>query len=180
MPTGWRRFSPTNPATFGIVASAVVMVFLAMPFGPIAGGDPKPGMYEVLLSCASIWMFVCFGIFTTILNKTTGMRRRWQDNPALAQPHVMEASESGMKLTEPQSSHDYRWSSLRGFRETANLLLVYPSGHSFWFIPKRAFSEPAALDRFKGFLMTHIGQGQFLPSHTQAFPVLPLSKPEEK
>ncbi len=133
-----------------------------------------PTLYEFLLSLSFLWVLLLALWLVRLLNNKYALKRGWENQPFLARPHIMEVSQSGITLSEPQSRHEYNWSALAGFRETPDLLLLYPTIYMHWIIPKRAFATRAELEAFKGFLMTHL-EGEFLPATSQAFPIVPVS-----
>ncbi len=120
-------------------------------------------------------ILLAIGSVLNQINNGPGARRRWEAQPALHRPYLVEATNERLAMSEPLSRHEYEWSHLAGFKETTNLLVLYLSPLGFWMIPKRAFVGPDDLALFKGMLLNHVRRGTFLQSPA-SFPVVPLAR----
>ena len=106
---------------------------------------------------------------------TRQLETTWEAQPFLHRPQTVEAAEDGIALSEPLSRRSYDWSYFAGFKETANLLLLYHSPYAFHIVPKRAFASEADYDVFRGYLLSKVKHGYFLPQ-SSAFPVIPMAR----
>ena len=136
-----------------------------------AAPNTAPRLYEYALGLSG-WVFLTvLTLALAVVNRGPAIRQRWVRQTFLHRPYTIHASDAGLVLMQPHARLEYRWEYFPGFRETANLLLVYVSPYGFWPIPKRGFTTVGGLEAFKGLLMTHVRHGTFLPVQ-QAFPVL--------
>jgi hypothetical protein len=130
-----------------------------------------PDWYQSSLVLTAILYLFLLNSFAVGLLYTVGMRRRWAAQPFLQQPATLEASDDGLVIIEANARHHYGWAALAGYKESADLLLIYLSPYSCWIIPKRAFTDPTDLGRLKAFLEERVGHGFLLPQPS-AFPVM--------
>jgi hypothetical protein len=178
------------------VGLAVIMFLLLQPRTrnvvglppPGAGGGGPAGAYVVeeeadtrslsmgdFLPAIVPWvgMFLLLVVVTKFAGERQ-LRKTWDAQPSLHRPQTVELSDDGVMFADPLSRQECRWSYFPGFKETANLFVLYVSPFSFRIVPKRAFAAPGELDRFRGYLLNHVGSGQFL-EQPSAFPVLPVA-----
>jgi hypothetical protein len=149
------------------------------PSGTHALEPPKQGSLETFdyLIGAVPWVALC--VLLLVMSRSSvagrGLQQTWDNQPALHRRQTVEATESGIVFTGELSRNDYQWGHFAGFKETANLLLLYQSPYSFHVIPKRAFPTQTDMEIFRRYLLTGVKQGFFLPQ-TSAFPIIPMAQ----
>ena len=105
-----------------------------------------------------------------ILSKIRQRLYGWVDQRQLHGPHAAEVGESGVTINNPRSHLEYRWEAFAGFRETANLIILYLSPAICQILPKRATQDPQEMDDLRALLSGKIPEGHLLrPS--SGFPV---------
>src|SRR6185312_4191646 len=80
-------------------------------------------------------------VFRRILSPS----RLWSRQYHLQRPFTVDIDESSIRITEPLAATECKWQYSRGYNQTPNLFLLYPSALTFVMIPKRAFPNPQAL-----------------------------------
>jgi hypothetical protein len=147
----------------------------------ITEGSPDfgihPSGYEMLLSVLPSLLILAIITAFTVTHRRLDLRRRWDGQPVLHRPYTLDASDAGITLEGPASTHRYQWDYFPGSRETLNLILLYISPYSFWIIPKRAFASAGDLEAFKAFLPTRVRAGTLLPAAPPGFPIQRLQPP---
>lgn len=118
----------------------------------------------------AVLLVATVAFFKIALNRSRKLA--WQGQPELHRPHTIEATDSGILVSEPAATHTHTWPSFVRFGESANLFLLYVSQFSFHIIPKSAFATPNDLAAFRNLAKSNIADhvGITPPS---AFPVLP-------
>lgn len=136
--------------------------------------DQTPTDYEVTLSFMPLATCFTMVALNWLFVRDRNVWSSWNRQVFLHRPYSLQADETGIELSEPMSNQHYKWGYLVGYRETANLLLLYSSTLTPWAIPKRAFSGDQ-LNSFKALIANNIPEGQFL-TETQGFQVLPTAQ----
>jgi hypothetical protein len=180
-PEPWdARFDPRRRRVLARIVRFALWAVAAMVLLTAWNLSGVADWYErFLVLTLALYVLLSQSAFLTLI-RTVGISRRWAAQPWLHHPATLEATSDGLTLAWPDVREQCRWSMFRGFKETPNLLLLYPSPYEFRMIPKRAFAGPADLTRFKAVLATHVRSGFFLPEQeptrfpVPAVPVAPL------
>jgi hypothetical protein len=162
-----------------------VMLFLMLRASSIArqpAVTPRPPetrlpwLFDFALPLVPIlFLLLVFGIFAT-WSARRRIQTMWSAMRHEQRPRTIRADEASLTVEQEDMTSRYNWSFFAGYKETANLLVLYLSPFSFHMVPKRAFATPADLDAFKGLLMNGVAEGTFLPAGQTAFPVVPIAK----
>lgn len=65
-------------------------------------------------------------------------------------------SENGMDSTAPGAFGHNDWSNFHKVVETRHVLLIYPTKHIAWVVPKRCFADSAGLDAIRQLIRAHV------------------------
>jgi hypothetical protein len=135
-----------------------------------SSGDDRPRNYLPLYADRNVylpllaWAIVVFPtLAVSLMIQRRAVRRAWDAQVHLRGQQVLEVSTNGVILTTPTSRSQFQWSHFAGFKETTNLVLLYPSTLLFHMIPKRGFAGEADFVRFCGLLQNGVREGMFLP-----------------
>jgi hypothetical protein len=119
-----------------------------------------------------VWVSVYFLFaFAALWYSRGSMRRVWTADVTLHRPKRFEAGANGVTFADALSRHEETWPALLDARETANLFLLYVGRSKFYILPKRGFSDAAALDAFRAALRQGVSEV------ARAFPVGPPPPP---
>lgn len=171
---GWLMF-------FGL---AVPLFFLLNRLAPATPAPPGelpppvqrlPSYFEHLLPLLSWAFFILMLVVFGRIQRWLGIPSTWAAVRHEHEQRVMHTTEAGVVIEQPSARLEYAWGYFAGYRETESLVLLYVSPYAFFMIPKRVFSDPLHLAKFKGLVMSNIPQGHFLPTASNAFPVLPTA-----
>ena len=135
-----------------------------------------PAYFEHLLPLTGWVLLVALMLAIGSLQRSRGVPKAWAALGNEQQPRVLRADDAGISIEQSTARLEYRWAHFAGYRETANLVLLYLSPYVFLMIPKRAFADRQQLAAFKGFVMSGIAWGHFLPAGGNAFSVVPLAR----
>lgn len=90
----------------------------------------------------------------------------WRSNPELHQPHVVEMTEEGIRISNPLMDTLYRWPAFVAWAETPRLFLLLRSNNAKVMIPKRVVASEDELSELRRFLAAHVHEP------TRGFPVI--------
>ena len=135
-----------------------------------------PSYFEHLLPLLGWAYLVLFLVLLGRFQRTRGILSMWAALHHEREPRVLHVTDSGVTIEQPSARLEYGWGYFAGYRETENLVVLYTSPYAFFMIPKRAFGDAAQLAAFKGFVMSGIPRGHFLPAESNAFPVVPTAR----
>jgi len=175
-----RRSAPSRFAFWLELLIAIAMTVGAAAWAVAAkrnylvahGPAADPHYSPVVDTVVSIMPMAFIGaLFAFLLRRASNPARLWARQYNLQRPFATEIEESGIRISESFSRHEYKWSYFRGFNETPNLILLYPSSQMFVMIPKRAFPTSESQKEFLDLLAR-----QVVPP-TAAFPVVPVASP---
>jgi len=170
VPLPWLRRGPdssVSPIAIIVVVSGSLLLLWSF-------NQPRTAYEGALTVPAFALIFVSTAI-SIVLNQTVMLRRSWNAQRSLHLATTMEVTEQGrLVFQHALATLDYQWAAIEGYKETANLLLLYLSPLSLWIIPKRAFVNPIDLGHFKGLLTVHVPAGLLLrQQQVTGFPVMP-------
>jgi hypothetical protein len=101
-----------------------------------------------------LFMVVMVGAF--LYGTTIGFRKRvtklYNENRGLQLEFLVAFDVAGIQWTSEQGSLTLPWEDVFQYKENRDFILVYTSSATFHIIPKRAFSNPANLQKFVQFL----------------------------
>ena len=198
LPKPWEQPQPGTPAArqgtrgsrigwfvfiaLGVVFFTLINVGLLLPRGAQLGVPawelPSLSDPDVFLPIAACLLLVLPVLILSAALSGRTLRKSWDAQRGLRLPNAVEASDGGLVWSDPSDRSELRWAHFEGFRETANLLILYASPLFIRAVPKRAFASPADLDRFKALLQNHVREGQFLaPLEAVGFAVVPVRPP---
>ncbi len=101
-------------------------------------------LFVGLFALVPVGMYICAPLLA---------RRALHTRKTLAEHYTMQLDEQGMRVQAQSSSADIKWSGFTGWSENAQTLLLYRSARMYQFIPKRALTTPADIDRLRGWLI---------------------------
>jgi len=144
----------------GLLAVTILAGAFALPAPP---PDPSQvvslpeALFSVFTSFAPIIvMMICFVIMTVRLFHRS-IRRAWDLQGHLRNPHTLEFSDEGINSFEAGCDCRYRWEGMIGWHETANVFVIYRSHATFVMVPKRAIPSMEAGAALVHLLRTRIG-----------------------
>jgi hypothetical protein len=79
----------------------------------------------------------------------------FKKSPALRRPRRMTFASEGMRMEAEDASGEYKWTLFWQIRETYKCFLLLQTTHSATYIPKRCFSSPEEISRFREILRTN-------------------------
>ena len=91
-------------------------------------------------------------LFVTYVMSHFMTRSALRSNPALRGPFEYTFSEIGLNYAGPVGKGETRWEAFPWIRETKDDFLFFLHKNSAYIVPKRCFSEAAALEHFKELL----------------------------
>ena len=91
------------------------------------------------------------GIFLPYLR----ILRMFKKSPALRRPRRVTLTSEGMRMEAEDASGEYKWALFWRIRETYKCFLLFQTTHSATYIPKRCFSSPEEISRFREILRTN-------------------------
>jgi len=148
------------------------MVGSAYFFVGLDRGEPDADVqiaWTVGLNAAVVALFLT----SVLLLLTAQIRQRaysWPHQPQLHGPHWAQITDDGVVISNPRSHLEYRWEAFVGFRETANLFILYLSPAMAQLLPKRALADPRKMDAMCAMVRDKIKNGHLLPK-PGGFPV---------
>jgi len=131
-------------------AGAAVGIFvsvLALLYSFAALRDPvvaSATFVALSLTWAVAWHVRCRSMFRRTSAQLLNPRRR----SALGR-HRMAVDECGVHEVGPKREVRHRWSQVGGIYETRELLILPVGLDGEYIVPKRAFADPAAADKFR-------------------------------
>ena len=126
--------------------------------------DFSPGFETVITMVPILVASVFLPLF---LRRTNTATRKWSRQYHLHRPFTTDIDQTSLRVSEPFVTVTYQWAYFRGYTQSPNLFLLYPTALLVIMIPKRAFPTPDARQQFADFLARTI-----VPP-ANAFPVLP-------
>ena len=119
-------------------------------------------------------LLVGVALLAATVQQRRGLYKLWEVQPPLRRPHQADFSDYGVIVSDAYVRTTSQWQAFEGFRETPSLFVLYTSPLAFLIVPKRAFTDPAQLDAFRGLVLNRVGKSSFLPQQG-GFPVLPVA-----
>jgi hypothetical protein len=121
-----------------------------------------------LLRPPLLWsgMFAGFGAVMIWFNRTL-IRRTWAGDLDFQRPKLMHVTDTGIAVGDAFSRSEYSWPAFLRLRETPNQFMLYIARNRFVMVPKRALTEPGAVDDFRRMVEMRLSPPPAVP----AFPV---------
>ena len=69
------------------------------------------------------------------------VRRRYRQNPALYREISVELEDQGVQIRTPNTTSNWKWTELLGFRENREIFLLSLSNSVGYVLPKRVLSD---------------------------------------
>jgi hypothetical protein len=135
------------------------------PGGNSSGIDTVVSIGPWLVIFLIIWVFV----FRLLRRQT---RQNWEGQPNMHLDYRMDISPDGISVQNPVFSSAYRWEAFQRVQETPNLFILFLSTLTFVLIPKRALTDPQAIEWLRGTLRTMVAERPI-----PAFPVVMQAPP---
>jgi hypothetical protein len=115
------------------------------------------------------WLVLITSVITFVHRRsqkpTLGPEGSWA-----RQPHAVEIDDQTIEVRRGHVTNRFGWPYFVSYLETENLLVLYTADLSLLILPKRAFATPEQSDTFRGLVVNHVPNGEFLPPAT-GFPV---------
>ena len=102
-------------------------------------------------------VFAVIWLVSFLLLRRAG-NSEWASTAGVARRQVVDIWPDRLVMWDAAHRAEYLWPYFIAFRETKNLLLLYPYDASTRIIPKRALPDPAQLDWLRGMLRQTIGR----------------------
>jgi hypothetical protein len=83
------------------------------------------------------------------------IRRDFNRHPNLSRVYKLKVDTKGLNMNSETSQLRTLWAGYTGFRETANLFLIFSGARMFIIIPKRAFT-PGEMEDFQNLLQNNL------------------------
>jgi hypothetical protein len=135
--------------------------------------DQLQTVFLGLLPFVILAVFVAAVVFRLRFTKSTAFSMM-KLNPHLTVPKRTVISDDGLHMAARTETHLMQWSHFTHLAETQNLLILMVSHLVGHIVPKRAFPSPAALDEFRAFAQSHIGNAPI------GFPIEPPQAPSPR
>lgn len=155
-----RHPSPVRPGratmTGLLLALAVINVvgfaanWLMVDPGPPAGGSA--GEWAPWVAVFGVVWVVAF----VVLRR--GGRSEWKETFGVGRRVAVQVLPDRLMTWGEEHRAEYAWAGFAAFRETKNLIVLYPRDTSLRYIPKRAVPDPAQLEWLRAFLRQVIGR----------------------
>lgn len=155
-----RHPSPVHPGRgtmtgFLIVLAVINVAGLAVNWLLVRPGLPAGGSVgdwaPWLVMFAAIWV-------VTFLVLRRGGRSEWEATFGAGRRAAVQVLPDRLVTWDAAHRAEYAWQSFAAFRETKNLIVLYPLDTSVRYVPKRAVPDPAQLEWLRGFLRHAIGR----------------------
>jgi len=152
----WRPVKPTVLTRLKPIASGVLIGILLMWLNAMDQSAAQAvSLVPVTVYCLSIMIF-------SIASSQRTPWNQWRVSTNMQLPTTLEASAEGLTFHHAEGTLQYPWAAIKGYRETANLLLLFLTPALMWMIPKRSFGSLAEEAVFRQQLSQNVPEGIFL------------------
>ena len=96
--------------------------------------------FQLLSSAVATWSYGLFMLlFVPMLNAWKAWRQ-YRSVPRLHELRHLEITRETVKLSGEAGATEYKWSAVKGFKDSTSWILLSPNKFELLFIPKRAFA----------------------------------------
>ena len=136
-----------------------------------------PDRTQVVLITAAPWVvLIVLMQMLGVLQRRGKVVGAWRTNASWRRPKSVTLDASGLRIRDALYRSEFEWTYFKRARETLNLLVLVGEGGTQFPIPKRAFVDPADLNRARALLQNMVPESQFLVA-PGGFDVIPRPIP---
>jgi hypothetical protein len=132
--------------------------------------SPTDGQ-KIWTALAPWFLYLAVTRYISARRREGSWERLWANAPSFKRQNRATIASSGIDIDDGYAEHRYRWSYIRRYRETENMVVLTTIDTGTILLPKRAVPDDRSMDELKMLISENVAEGKFLQKQ-QAFPVI--------